>query len=781
MITSRLTISPGLLCSAGLAFSLLTLPASAQEPAPAPDADGQADPFDVQEDDYFLLREPETAEEFFKGAVQARQLGRFNLSRQYLRRFLELNPDDDTLLKLRDEYGPAVFAGLANQPELQPLGGQVNQRVSEVFRERGASPERITSLFEALGGSPNEAYAARESLVNAGDVVIPAIVERLASEPSDSVRQQLVDVLVAMGETALSAMHAAIDTPDESLRVQVLAVIGRIGSEQSIPHLYFAAFGPDQPTGVQSNARRSLESVVKLSRASVERADPVDVAGQLRREAMDAINAPPPPVDPAATPTEGVRVWSWDDAAGTVRSEVLAPQEASLWQGLRYAREAFLVAPERPETQALYLAILLEREARHAGVAEPPAGPGTAFNLALASGPQTARDVLSVAMDAGLPRAAVGALSVISRTASPSTLLSGDTQIFDALNANDPRVQLAAAVAILRLNPPRAFPQSGRVVEILSRALTANGEPTAVVIDPSVQRGSTLAGFLREMGYEATLAASGQEGFIAATERSQPAFVLVNLNVSRWPLSQTLANFRADARTQGIPVIVVGPAERERRVRTIDSTSYTYFRGPGLVDPRAQATEYLSEIPETAYVVETSTTAAFGAQLRPVLAALSADPLSAREQSEARALAAFWLAQIADTGRKDRFLLAPAEQALIAALSDPTLSENAQIALAEIPTKSAQAALARAVVAPASVGDLQLSAADLLSAHVQRNGVLVPDSTVAELNRLWESTQDPNLRTALAQWGGTLQPGRTITRQWLEQVPAPTLPAPANP
>ncbi|MGC1275948.1 MAG: HEAT repeat domain-containing protein [Planctomycetaceae bacterium] len=787
MITPRLTIFPGLMCSAGLGFGLFAPPAIAQQPAPpaveeAPAADGaapEADPFAVQESDYFLLQEPETAEEFFKGAVQAQQLGRPNLARQYLQRFIELNPEDDALLSLRDEYGPATFARLANQKELQPLSTQLNTRVAEVFRKRGASPERVAALLDALAESPEQAFAAREALINAGDTVIPDILKRLPVEQDDSARQQLLDVLVGMGEEGLPALHAALDAPAESLRIQVISVLGRIGSARSIPSLYFPAYGPNQSAGVRSNARRALEQIAELSQTSVDEIQPDDVALQLRQEAIDAIDAPPPSVDPAATPVDGVRVWSWEPAEQTVRSATLDARSAALWRGIRFARDAFLVAPERSDTQNLYLAFLLEREASQAGTLEPPAGPGTAFNLTLASGPETARGVLGQALEHDLPRAAVGALSVLSKTAAPGSLFSDDKQVVDALNADDPRVQLAAAVAVLRLNPDRSFPHADRVVEILSRALSSEAQPAAVIIDPDFQRGSTLAGFVRGLGYQAVLAASGQEGFLAATERVQPAFLLVNLNVSRWPLSQTLANFRADARTKDLPIVVVGPGERDWRASTVGSTRYTYFRGPGSTDPRAEATEYLAEIPGTAYIVETATAAAFAAQLQPVLTTLVANPLSEAKRAEARALAVFWLAQIADTERKDLFQIGSAEPALVAALSDPALASNAQIALATIPTPTAQSALARMVLAPTADGGLQRSAADLLADHVRRNGILLPRSTVAELNRLWESAQDPALRTSLATWGGSLRPGRTITRQRLEQVPAPVLPAPA--
>ena len=779
---SAMTLSAGLVVAACAAQQAGAWQPAAQ-PGPPPADAGQAaadDPFSAQEDQ-FLLREPETPAEFLRATLQAQSLGRPNLARLYLQRFLELNPDDETLLALRDEHGPAAFSRLANQPELQPLSTQLADRINEVFRRRGASPERVDALLDALSETADKAFPAREALVNAGETVVPQVLVRLQEERDDFVRKQLLDVLAAMGDQALPALHAALDAPSDALRVQIASVLGRIGSRDSIPHLYFPAYGPEQPVAVRSAARQALVDIAKLARVAAEVTDPVDVAARLDEEAVAALAGPAPSSTPspdAAAPAAAVRVWSWDNQARTVRSMDLDPRSASLFQGTRFARQAFLIAPQRADAQSLYLAFLLGSEATQAGTYEPPSGPGTAFDLALAAGPETAQRVLRQAMQHNIPRAAIGALGVVSRTASPAILLASNP-VTEALNHPDPRVQLAAAITVLRLNPEKSFPLAGRVVEILSRALSGDVVPTAVIIDPNVQRGSTMAGFTRQMGFDALYARTGQEGFLAAAERATPAFILVNLNVSRWPLSQTLANLRADARTQGIPVIVYGPPEGEWRVPPGDSGVYTYFRGPRPNDPTLAVTRTLAEVPGTAYIVETTTQAAFMMQMRPALAAMQAEPLSPAELSESRAVAAFWLAQIADMQRQDIFPLKNAEPALVGAIADPALVGNALVALSAIPTATAQRAIAGIVLAPATNSGLQTNAAGTLADHARRYGLLIDDETVASLNSLWASTADAELRSALSSWGGSLRPGSAVARQRLEAVPPPTLPAPA--
>lgn len=779
MTRSRFSAFTKVTLAAGVAAAF----SASAEAQPAVDPAAQAvDPFLPGEDESFLLTEPTTPEEYFRAAVLAQRIARPNLARGYLQGFLASNPDDELLLRLRDEYGPGVISRLANQPELQPLSTQLADRIAEVFRRRGADPARIEALIDALGRREAEAAPAREALINAGDAVIPQILLRLRGADEVTTRQ-LLDALAGMREAALPALHAALESPDDGLKVQVLSVIGRIGSRRSVPHLYFPAYADDQPVTVRTAARAALAEVARTGRLGSDVTDPADVAGRLADAAVALLSEPLPPADAAAEPAAGIRVWTWDAAAGTARFAELDERGADLAEGTRFARQAFRLAPSRPETQSLYLAFLLGSEAYQAKAAVPPAGPGTAFNAALAAGPTTAEDVLRQALRYNIPRAGVAALAVIAQTGAAASLFESDSAVVAALDAADPRVQLAAAAAVLSLGPDRPFPHSGRVVEILARTLSDSPDATAVIIDPSVQRGSTLAGFVRDLGYQVAFARSGQQGFATAARQVRPAFVLVNLNVSQWPLSQTLANFRADARTREVPIVVYGPSSREWLERPVVGSSRSILlNGPGGTnDPRQAVLRQLSDVPGTSYVIETTTSAAFAAQMEPVLAELVTDPLTPSERAEARAVAAFRLAQIADTGRTDLFPLEPAEPALTAALTDPApgLAENALMALSGVPTETAQLAIANFVLTPASDAGPRIAAANALTGHVRRFGLLIPKRTVAELKEAWEKEADPELRTALAAWGGSLRPGGERVRYQLESyVPLGGIQAP---
>ena len=758
------------LCSCLALGSLVPHSLRAQEPE-------DSDPAAVG--DPFLLQEPETPKEFLEAAIQAQQLARPELAKRYLQQFSAAKPSDETLLQLRIELGPVPFQQLANQQELQPLSVEIANRATKLFRERGATPEHLKKLIDDLSGSPTEAFAARRALINTGTQAVPAILERLRTETDLSVRRALLDILVEMGPAVLPPLHAALDAPDNAVRTPALTVIGRLGARDSIPYLYKLAYGPDQSAKIRDLARTTLAKIAATSRVAAEEVEPADVALQLREASLGALNPPAEDPSAAANPPapKTVPIWTWDSTQNRLRQTAIPANQARLYQAVLFARDAFRIAPKRTETQALYLATRLEWEAAQAGTFEPPVGPRTASGTLLASGPEIAQATLNEAVAAELPRATVGVLGILAQIGSPNLLFGGETGLRAALNAPHPRVQLAAAVAVLRLNPHRNFSESGRIVEILTRALAETGGGTAVIIDPEYQRGATLAAFASELGYDSMVASTGQQGFRLATERITPSFVLVNLNVARWPLSQTIANFRADTRTQSVPIIVVGPSKGSWHAGSVTGTAYAYISGPEDHDPRNAVLRRLTGIPQTGYIVQTTTPDAFYAQIAPILAAYIPTPLTDRDRQQSREIAAFWLAQIADRGLAQRYPLAEAEQALALAISDPKLANNALIALAAIPTASAQQTIAMTLRTGGIDEQQRILAAEMLADHIRRYGLLVDAEMARQIAQNPAQAQSPDLRSAMTALSGLIHSRPVDVPNRLQQLPPLAPPA----
>ncbi|MCA9017139.1 MAG: hypothetical protein KDA77_17540, partial [Planctomycetaceae bacterium] len=57
--------------------------------------------------DDLLLSKPETPEQLMQAVVQLTDLGQATSAKPYLEQLIKANIDDETVLKLRDKYGPA--------------------------------------------------------------------------------------------------------------------------------------------------------------------------------------------------------------------------------------------------------------------------------------------------------------------------------------------------------------------------------------------------------------------------------------------------------------------------------------------------------------------------------------------------------------------------------------------------------------------------------------------------------------------------------------------------
>jgi hypothetical protein len=432
----------------------------------------------------------------------------------------------------------------------------------------------------------------------------------------------------------------------------------------------------------------------------------------------------------------------------------MTPQAASLYRGSQLARDALALSPEDQETQALFLGFALANAVASVGWDAPlPTGPNTAYQLALGSGADLVSRTLTLAMQNGNVPAAVAALQVLSQIATRSQLYGNDSErspILAALNYPDPRVQFAAAVAILELDPDAEFDGANRVVDILRRSLGDSGGPAVLVIDPNPGRANDVAGLFQQMGFrgQPVIEVTGHSGFKAAVERNDVELIAIQANVNEWTLSQTLANFRADARTASLPIVIYGPDWAEAGVQKV-----------------------VHRTPLTAFVRDSITLDAFRSQVDPFLASIQSEPMSEAERAAQASAGAYWLARIAGARRTNIFDIASAEQALGRSIQNPDLAANALQALAAIPTQTAQQRLESVAISNAYEIELRELAAIQLAFHIHRHGLLLTSDQVREVQAAIPMAGDPLLASALTSVMGSLKPSPAAVGTQMQQFP----------
>jgi hypothetical protein len=729
----------------------LVIPAEsvfAQPPAEAPPAEAP------MPEESPLLIEPTTPEDAFEAAALMQRLGRGGLARRYLTQFLDANPDDDLLLKIRDKEGPAVFLRLANDPALQPESKTLLEKVNAAFRKRGADPVRINKLIADLSGTSRERAVALQTLKSGGTAVVPQMLASLANADPNQ-KSVVIGALVQMGDQVVPPLLGALESANPDVRGAAIEVLGYLGSQSEVPFLWRPAFGPDEPPATSEAARNALTEMLKPEGQRNFQVSPFGAPAQLKRAALEHYrNEYNWPLGDEET---AVTIWTWDEQNQTVAPVQMTPEQASLYRGAQLARDALALSPEDEEAQALFLGFALANEQHRIGFDAPlPTGPNTAYQLALGSGADVVSRTLTQAMQNGNAAASVAALQALSQIATRTQLYGTNAErspILSALNYPDPRVQFAAAVTVLELSPDREFPGANRVVEILTKALGNSGAPSVLVIDPNPTRANDVAGLLQQMGFrgQPITRLTGQDGFNAAIERNDVELVVVQANVTEWTLSQTLANFRADARTASLPILIYAPdwaaANVEKTVR---------------------------RFPLTAFALESFTLDHFRAQVEPFLNSLKSEPLTEQERAAQAGASAYWLAHIASTRQTSIFDIAPAEMALDRSIANPDLATNAVGALAAIPTKTAQQRLEGVAVSPTQDAALRELAAVQLAFHIQRHGLLLTGDQVREVEAAIPAAGDPQLASALTSVMGSLKPNAKAVGDQLQQFPIPS-------
>ncbi|MCH7988270.1 MAG: hypothetical protein IID46_03865, partial [Planctomycetes bacterium] len=547
--------------------SLLNAQNTKQAPAPgaAKKSATPAKPVPVEESP--LLIEPKTPAGFFKAAVLMHKLARPNLARQYLQKLIDANPDDATLLKMRDAFGPADFLRLNNDKKLRPLSSDLHKRVNALYRKRGADPKFIDRLLQSLmTGSVDDREIAMITLQNTGPIVIPRMLKLAAASKSSLQSANLQEALIRMGTPAVDPLIASLDAPSDKSRIASLAVLARIGGRETVPFLWYSAFSKSQSIGVQTAAKQALSRIYQTPLKTVEQMTPANVAAELKRIAIEHFRRD---FKWTVGLDRKVELWSFNTEKQTVERSRVAPTAASLYLGTRFAKQALDLSSENRESQALFLAMALAASADPKWEQPLPTGPGTAHDMALRSGAEVVAAALQISLKNSNASAAIAALVVLRQVAAKGIVIrQSRTQspLLAALNYPDIRVQMAAATTVLHIDPDSPFRGSHRIVAILARSLNDGGSSRAIVVHANLPKARAIGGFLNDMGFTSQTVQTGRAGFLAAAERGDVDLIVLDTNTIRWSLSQTVANLRADARTAGIPIAVYGPLNLRERI-----------------------------------------------------------------------------------------------------------------------------------------------------------------------------------------------------------------------
>lgn len=522
--------------------------------------------------------------------------GRFDLAAESIKDFLALRPTEQDYLDIETRYGAAAFLRLRNIPRwyddakkdadfkkgpLQQLIDAAQAANTKLLRD----PARVQRFVFNLGATREEYLFAVQELRRSGDFVVPIMVSTLRTDPTPELRQGILSAVRALGPETVPGFIAATEGLVDELKIGILEalaarpdVLGLSSKADTdfVPALWYLASAPTgQPTLVRNAT---------------------DLLRQLTGGAADTRQAAPELVA-AATPlylrrgqfllfdsvTNRVRLWVWDPAAQTVRLLDLTKSQAEERLGLKYLRWAVDRRPGYEPAEEMFISLATERAVERANFGDLAKGDPAVYRVLAAAPSGTLITVLDTALAENRTALALGIIQVLGdraekaaatpevRTTPGGVSKTRPAPLVRALTYPDPRVQFAAAVAILR-TPAGPTGANGRIVEILMRALSgdaatgAQARGRALIADPRTARSDQLAGLLRGLGFATEQFGTGHELLRRVRRSSDFDIVLLDRHVPDPELRDVLTQLTADANFGRRPVLVVASADNPKPV-----------------------------------------------------------------------------------------------------------------------------------------------------------------------------------------------------------------------
>jgi HEAT repeat protein len=688
----------------GLALALAAPPAQAPAQVPGRDA---------------FAREPKTPLETWEVVSYLIRVGQPDQAVPYIKKFIDDKPDDAALLEVRDTYGVGSILGLADYPETRSYAKVLAGRLAEASIRNATDPARIERAIAGLSKTREEQSVAVDRLRDAGSYAIPYLIRALSVSGLDpSVRSPIAENLGRLDRNAVPALIAALDDDNAALVGDVARALGRIGDPRAIPALSFLAARRNPDSLAKGQAAVAILQITGHNLDSQPRSPVRVLADEAWNYHRHAYRFPGDPVV----------LWLWDATAKVPAPARVSVRDAEGLLGLRAAAEALAIDPTDVEAKVAQLSLGLDRD------------PAAWRSAALESGPAILGKVLRRAIADKRSDLAATVVPILGEVSHREALLikGRPSPLFDALIAPDRRVQFAAAEALLKLDPHDRFPGSSRLVPTLARFVPALTNPQAVVVDGNAERASQVTGYLRGLGFDARAVATGAQGFTQAAESADVELIVVDPNFinDAWKLPDLLGNLKADPRTSGIPVFLVGP-----------------------LDLRNQLASSLDSFPEAQFLVTPAETQLLKGQLDRGFASLGVRPFSPEERADYAKRAATLLARIARSPASPFQADLPlAEPALSLALNGTTTPIEAASALGDVPGTDAQRSLADVAFDPSKPTTVRLATVGQLARNIRRFG---PRLASAQERRLVEELgqeADPSLKEALAAVAGALKP-----------------------
>ena len=514
--------------------------------------------------------------------------GKYDIAALFLQSLIDsLPPDaDQILLDIEAKQGTTVFRQLraipkwSDDPKLDKKAREnvelLIKKATDATEKVLRNPARVAKYIRNLGESYEEKQFAELELKRTGDYAIPFMLETLKANLNPAVTAGILETIPKLEFQTMGGWLAGLDGLSPAQQYTVLArmleredVLALLTKAQTDlrPYLWHLAASNESPP-LQKYAKEVLEKIVAGASKRQPEAELVAAAKVFAdRKAPYLGTAASGDGTPSTVP-----VWTWNAATQKLEKQDAVPVgQADEYFGLRYARWALEKASDYEPAQVLVLSLAAERAMDRGKFGELSRTDPTVYRM-LADAPST---VLTDLLDRGLVEKRTGLVLALTQVigdraekgpASPTA--SGKPSLLErGLDYPDPRVQLAAANALLRSPIPVEAKVRTKVIEVLRRAagtdatMLPNAKGQALIADPNRQRADDAAILLRALGYETEIFATGRELLKRTSRASDFDIILIDHHIPYPELSDVVSSLRADTRAARRPILVVASSD----------------------------------------------------------------------------------------------------------------------------------------------------------------------------------------------------------------------------
>lgn len=672
------------------------------EPPAAEEIVAESDPLVLS----IVQSDPSSPLELTQAAETLLNLNRPKLAHGYLKTLLAGQPAAPQLLRLHQEFGSGLFLRISQDQHLQPEGAQLAHAVLSTAQRWAHDPNRIDKLVQNLLDDPSAAnrWAALDKLQGVATAAVAPLVRTLHEGGSPERKARARRALVALGTAVIGPLIGFLNTPDQRLRSEVIMVLGMLQAERAIPHLLRTFHLSPTSSPSHRAASVALQQIVGTLPTLAESRT------MLRGRILSLLKGQESfaEIDLAGM----VTLWRWDATQQSVAARQFTPRHAAVVVAAGLATDLYHLCPDQTDCQRLFITARLASAKSLVGVRQPlPRGADTAYAIAAAAGSAMVERVLVDSMRDGFLGAAIAAVEVLGEIGNESLLAQPQGRqrpLMRALQHPNRPLRMAAARAIMNIDPQQPFARANHVTELLRYVVATQGTRRVLIGSPNVHDVQTLAGYLREMGFETDFATTGRELTRMAVKNPDYELLLISNAIYSPPTAELLQHLRQHPHTAGLPAGLLAQASsyaQSLRIAELDDLTLAF--------PRVHDRDGVAMI------------------LRRLLRLPGRESVSKEQRLTDAWEALTWLDRLADDRRSfNMYELLGLEPVVVAALNTPDLFTGATKVLAKFGTPRAQSSLVELASDSGLPIDRRRAAANALREAIARRNVQLTNSQI---------------------------------------------------